>query len=109
MADDYATLIYNGLWFSPLKDAIDGFVTETQKNVTGLVKVRLYKGNLTVGGRTSPYSLYDTKLATYTVDDTFDHSASEGFIKIYGLPLKTFHRVNKTILRKTGKGLKPKW
>ena len=96
LSDDYATLIYNGLWFSPLKEAMDGFIKETQKNVTGLVKVRLYKGNLTVGGRTSPYSLYDTQLATYTVDDTFDHSAAEGFIKIYGLPLKTFHKVNKS-------------
>ena len=96
LSDDYATLIYNGLWFSPLKKAMDGFINETQKNVTGLVKVRMYKGNLTVGGRTSPYSLYDTQLATYTVDDTFDHSAAEGFIKIYGLPLKTFHKVNKS-------------
>ncbi len=96
LSDDYATLIYNGLWFSPLKKAMDGFINETQKNVTGLVNVRMYKGNLTVGGRTSPYSLYDTQLATYTIDDTFDHSAAEGFIKIYGLPLKTFHKVNKT-------------
>jgi len=96
LSDDYATLIYNGLWFSPLKKAMDGFINETQKNVTGLVKVRMYKGNLTVGGRTSRYSLYDTQLATYTVDDTFDHSAAEGFIKIYGLPLKTFHKVNKS-------------
>ena len=96
LSDDYATLIYNGLWFSPLKKAMDGFINETQKNVTGLVKVRMYKGNLTVGGRTSPYSLYDAQLATYTVDDTFDHSAAEGFIKIYGLPLKTFHKVNRS-------------
>ena len=96
LSDDYATLIYNGLWFSPLKKAMDGFINETQKNVTGLVKVRMYKGNLTVGGRTSRYSLYDTQLATYTVDDTFDHSAAEGFIKIYGLPLKTFHKVNRS-------------
>ena len=96
LSDDYATLIYNGLWFSPLKKAMDGFINETQKNVTGLVKVRMYKGNLTVGGRTSPYSLYDTQLATYTVDDTLDHSAAEGFIKIYGLPLKTFHKVNRS-------------
>ena len=96
LSDDYATLIYNGLWFSPLKKAMDGFINETQKNVTGMVKVRMYKGNLTVGGRTSPYSLYDTQLATYTIEDTFDHSAAEGFIKIYGLPLKTFHKVNKT-------------
>ena len=108
LADDYATIIYNGLWFSPLREAIDGFVNETQKHVTGTVIVRLYKGNLTVGGRTSPYSLYDTKLATYTVDDTFDHSASEGFIKIYGLPLKTFHRVNKENGGKARKLLKRK-
>ena len=108
LSDDYATLIYNGLWFSPLREAMDGFITETQKNVTGLVKVRLYKGNLTVGGRTSPYSLYDTQLATYTVDDTFDHSAAEGFIKIYGLPLKTFHKVNKSNEGRAKKLLKRK-
>jgi len=106
LSDDYATLIYNGLWFSPLKKAMDGFIDETQKNVTGLVKVRMYKGNLTVGGRTSPYSLYDTQLATYTVDDTFDHSAAEGFIKIYGLPLKTFHKVNKSNAGRAKKLLK---
>lgn len=106
LADDYATLIYNGLWFSPLKQALDGFINETQKNVTGLVKVRMYKGNLTVGGRTSPYSLYDTKLATYTIEDTFDHSASDGFIKIYGLPLKTFHRVNNSIGKRSRRVLK---
>ena len=103
ISNDYADLIYNGLWFSPLKKALDGFVNETQKNVTGTVKVRLYKGNLTVSGRTSPFSLYDTKLATYTSDDTFDHSSSEGFIKIYGLALKTYHKVNRektSILRK---------
>jgi argininosuccinate synthase len=108
LADDYATIIYNGLWFSPLKQALDGFINVTQKNVTGLVKVRMYKGNLTVGGRTSPYSLYDTKLATYTIEDTFDHSASEGFIKIYGLGLKTFHRVNASNDRKAVKLLRRK-
>jgi argininosuccinate synthase len=108
LADDYATIIYNGLWFSPLKQALDGFINVTQKNVTGLVKVRMYKGNLTVGGRTSPYSLYDTKLATYTVEDTFDHSASEGFIKIYGLGLKTFYRVNGSKGRKAVKLLRRK-
>ena len=96
ISNDYADLIYNGLWFSPLRKALDGFVNETQKNVTGTVKLRLYKGNLTVSGRTSPFSLYDTKLATYTSDDTFDHSSSEGFIKIYGLPLKTYHKVNRS-------------
>ncbi len=95
IANDYANLIYNGLWFSPLKKALDGFINETQKNVTGTVKIKMYKGNLEIAGRTSPYSLYDMKLATYTAEDTFDHKASEGFISIYGLPLKTFNRVNK--------------
>ena len=95
MANDYADLIYNGLWFTPLRHSIDAFVDETQKVVNGLVRVRLYKGNVEIAGRTSPNSLYDTKLATYTTEDTFDHQASVGFIKIYGLPVKTFYRVNK--------------
>ncbi len=94
MAHDYANLIYNGLWFSPLRDAFDGFVAETQKVVNGLVRLKLYRGNVEVVGRMSPNSLYDTGLATYTDEDSFDHRASEGFIKIYSLPLKTFHRVN---------------
>lgn len=95
IAHDYADIIYNGLWFTPLKTALDAFVNESQKTVSGLVKVKLYKGNVEIAGRTSPYSLYDTKLATYTEEDTFDHKASEGFIKIYGLPAKTWARVNK--------------
>ncbi len=93
LSAEYANLVYNGLWFSPLRRSLDAFVNETQKTVTGSVKVKLYKGTLTVAGRSSPYSLYNTKLATYTKEDQFDHRASEGFIKIYGLPLKTFHQV----------------
>jgi len=100
LAADYADMIYNGLWFTPLRAAMDAFVNETQKVVTGLVKVRLYKGNIEIAGRKSPYSLYDTKLATYTEEDSFDHKASEGFIKIYGLPVKTFYSVNKHLLKK---------
>jgi argininosuccinate synthase len=65
--------------------------------VTGTVKVKLYKGNLEIAGRTSPHSLYDTKLATYTEEDEFDHKSSVGFIKIYGLPVKTFAQVNKNL------------
>ena len=95
IAHDYADLIYNGLWFTPLKKSMDAFVDETQKTVNGLVKVKLYKGNVTISGRTSPNSLYDTKLATYTEEDKFDHKASVGFITIYGLPVKTFYKVNK--------------
>jgi argininosuccinate synthase len=108
LSDDYANLIYNGLWFSPLKKAFDGFVEETQKNVTGFVKVKMYKGNLDVVGRTSPYSLYDMKLATYTAEDNFDHTAAEGFIKIYGLPLKTYNKVNKDRFAKVKKVIKKK-
>jgi len=93
LAVEYANLVYNGLWFSPLKKALDAFVTETQQNVTGTVRVKLFKGSTIIAGRKSIYSLYNEKLATYTDADTFDHKASEGFIKIYGLPLKTYHQV----------------
>jgi argininosuccinate synthase len=93
VAQEYANLIYNGLWFSPLREALQAFIDKTQEKVTGMVKLKLYKGNIIVSGRTSPYSLYDPELATYTAADQFDHTASEGFIKIYGLPYKTINRV----------------
>ncbi len=93
IAQEYANLVYNGLWFTPLRKAFDAFVNETQKTVTGTVRVKLYKGQQTIAGRVSPYSLYNAKLATYTVEDQFDHKASEGFIKIYGLPVKTYNQV----------------
>ena len=94
LAAEYATLIYNGLWFSPLRQALDGFVNETQKNVSGTVKVKLFKGSTIIAGRSSPHSLYSPDLATYSKEDQFDHTASEGFIKIFGLPMKTYHQVN---------------
>ncbi len=93
IAQEYSDLIYNGLWFTPLREALQAFIDKTQEHVTGLVKVRLYKGTVRISGRTSPYSLYDPALATYTAEDQFDHTASEGFIKIYGLPYKTINRV----------------
>ena len=93
ISQEYATLIYNGLWFSPLREALQVFVDKTQENVTGTIKLKLYKGNTIISGRTSPYSLYDPELATYTAADQFDHKASEGFINIYGLPYKTINRV----------------
>ncbi len=103
LAHEYANLVYNGLWFTPLRRALDAFVDETQKNVSGVVKVKLFKGGVTVAGRTSPHSLYNAKLATYTKEDQFDHKASEGFIKIFGLPVKTYHQVQiaRTERRKT--------
>lgn len=97
VAHEFSNLIYNGLWFSPLREALSAFVDKTQERVTGLVKVKLYKGTLRVTGRKSPYSLYDPALATYTSEDQFDHKASEGFIKIYGLPLKTYNRVTQKV------------
>jgi len=95
ISQDYANIIYNGTWFSPLRHALDGFVNETQKPVTGLVRVKLYKGGISLLGRTSPFSLYNEELATYTEADTFNHKAAEGFIHLYGLSLKTFNQVNK--------------
>lgn len=94
IAHDYADMIYNGLWYTPLREALDAFINETQKTVSGIVKVKLYKGTVEVAGRMSPHSLYDLKLATYTDQDEFEHTASEGFIKIYSLPVKTYYRIN---------------
>lgn len=93
VSQDYANLIYNGTWFSPMREALDGFVEATQKNVTGLVRVKLFKGSVTLLGRTSPWSLYNEELATYTEADTFNHEAAEGFIHLYGLGLKTYSEV----------------
>ena len=93
VSHEYASLIYNGLWFSPLREAFDSFINKTQEYVTGLVRMKLYKGSAVVVGRSSPYSLYDKSLATYSAEDSFDHKASEGFIKIFGLPLKTISRI----------------
>ncbi|WP_338782315.1 argininosuccinate synthase [Metabacillus sp. FJAT-52054] len=81
-------LIYNGLWFSTLKPALESFLKETQKHVTGVVRVKLFKGHAIVEGRKSEFSLYDEKLATYTAEDAFDHQAAVGFISLYGLPTK---------------------
>ncbi|RSK28162.1 argininosuccinate synthase [Bacillus sp. HMF5848] len=87
-------LIYNGLWFSPLRDALQSFISETQKQVTGIVRVKLFKGHAIVEGRQSAYSLYNEKLATYTSDDEFDHNAAVGFISLFGLPTKVHSIVN---------------
>jgi argininosuccinate synthase len=86
----WAELVYNGLWFSPLKEALDGFIESTQQLVTGDVKLRFFKGSCVVVGRRSEYSLYDYELATYDEADTFDHSASKGFIDLWGLPTKVW-------------------
>lgn len=87
-------LIYNGLWFSPLHKALLAFIEDTQKNVTGTVRVKLFKGHAVVEGRKSPYSLYDEKLATYTKEDEFNHQAAVGFIELFGLPTKVYSQLH---------------
>ncbi|MBS4216844.1 argininosuccinate synthase [Bacillus sp. FJAT-49711] len=88
-------LIYDGLWFSPLKPALTAFLEETQQYVNGKVRVKLFKGHAIVEGRKSPNSLYDEKLATYTAEDEFDQSASVGFIKLWGLPTEVHSMIHK--------------
>jgi argininosuccinate synthase len=88
----YAQLIYNGLWYTPLKTALDAFFASSQRFVRGEVRVRLFKGTATVVGRRSDIALYDHDLATYDEADRFDHTQSEGFVKLWGLPTKVWSR-----------------
>lgn len=92
MEHDWATLVYNGQWFSPLKHAMDSFLKTTQQCVTGLVRLKFYKGNCTITGRKSDFSLYDYGLATYDAADTFNHAAAKGFIDLYGLSTKVWSK-----------------
>ena len=88
LAERYAELVYDGLWFTPLKGALDAFIDDASKRVTGTIRVKLFKGTATVVGRKSPYSLYQEKLATYGKKDVFDRRIAEGFIKVWGLPYR---------------------
>ncbi|MES1043948.1 argininosuccinate synthase [Bacillus obstructivus] len=88
-----AKMIYEGLWYSPLKPAIDAFIEETQGTVTGKVRIKLFKGTHVVVGRQSPFSLYNEELATYSKGDAFDHNAAVGFIKLWGLPTKVYSEI----------------
>jgi argininosuccinate synthase len=89
ISQTYANLVYNGDWFTPLRQALDAFVNETQKNVTGEVKLKLYKGNILPASLTSPYSLYNEDLGGFTNVEMYDQKDANGFIQCYGLPLKT--------------------
>ena len=84
----YAEIVYDGVWYSPLREALDAFVNVTQKNVTGTVRVKLYKGNCTSAGVKSPYSLYNEAYATFGEDGVYDQKDAGGFINLFGLPLK---------------------
>ena len=84
----FAELVYNGLWFSPLREALSAFVDKTQETVTGEVKLKLYKGNIILASVTSPESLYDEDIATFSEDEVYDQKDSAGFINLFGLPIK---------------------
>lgn len=101
VAIKFAELVYYGQWFTPLREALSAFVDETQKTVTGEVKLKLYKGNIIKSSITSPYSLYNEDIATFDEDDVYDQSDSAGFINLFGLPIKV-----KAMLEGKGKNQK---
>ena len=84
----YADLVYNGLWYTPTREAIDALVAKVQEKVTGVIRLKFFKGDCRVVGRQSEFALYDHGMATYDAGDMFDHTAAEGFVKIWGLPLE---------------------
>ena len=86
MALEFADLVYNGQWYSPLREAMSAFCTKTQETVTGTVKLKLYKGNIISAGATSPYSLYDPEIATFDAENVYDQTWADGFITLFGLP-----------------------
>lgn len=88
LAVKYAELVYNGLWYTRLREALDAFVNVTQENVTGTVRLKLYKGNVMVAGRKSPYSLYREDYASFGEEDVYNQKDAEGFIQLFGLPVK---------------------
>ena len=88
LGSQFAQVVYEGKWYTPLREAIQAFVESTQKYVTGEVKFKLYKGNIIKNGTTSPYSLYNESLASFTTGDMYDHHDADGFITLFGLPLK---------------------
>jgi argininosuccinate synthase len=88
--ETYGQMVYNGLWYNPLKEALDAFIAKTQERVTGTVRVKLFKGSATMAGRRSANSLYNEDLATYGSGDQFDHRAAEGFIYVWGMPTRVW-------------------
>jgi argininosuccinate synthase len=98
----YAELVYYGLWFTPLREALDAFVESTQKDVTGTVTLSLYKGNVSVASRQSEHSLYRTDLSSFTMGDSYDQKDAEGFIRILGLPSRSRALKDKKFLTAEG-------
>jgi argininosuccinate synthase len=96
VSQDFANIIYDGQWFGPLRECLQAFIEESQRTVTGEIRLRVSAGLAQVTGRRSPYSLYDTGLATYSHGDTFNRSMAEGFLAIYGLPYKTVAEIRRS-------------
>ena len=97
VAQKYGELVYNGLWFTTMREALDAFVDKTQETVTGSVKLKLYKGNIMAAGKESPYALYDEGISSFGASDLYDHKDAEGFINLYSLPskIKAYKKLNK--------------
>ena len=97
----YADIVYFGLWFTPLREALDAFVAETQKEITGTVTLKLYKGNMAIAGRESEFSLYRTDLSSFTMGASYDQKDAEGFIRILGLPARSLAQLKKKKAQQT--------
>jgi argininosuccinate synthase len=95
----YAELVYFGLWFTPLREALDAFVSETQKEISGKVTLKLYKGNISIAGRESEFSLYRTDLSSFTMSESYDQKDAAGFIRILGLPARTRARIRQEVTK----------
>src|SRR5947207_3189967 len=95
----YAELVYYGLWFTPLREALDGFVNQTQKDITGTVTLKLYKGNIAVASRDSEFSLYRTDLSSFTMGESYDQKDAAGFIRILGLPARSRARIRQEVAK----------
>ncbi|MBQ9364538.1 MAG: argininosuccinate synthase, partial [Schwartzia sp.] len=98
VAQRYAELVYDGMWFSQLREALDAFVDSTQRTVTGTVRLKLYKGNIISAGAKSEYSLYNQEFVTFEEDDVYNQADGTGFVNLFGLPLK----VRALMMQKTG-------
>ena len=103
LAVTFADLVYNGQWFTPLREALSAFVDKTQENVTGKVKIKLYKGNMIKAGAWSDYSLYSEEIATFGEDHVYNQADATGFIELFGLPIKVQAQVNQAIAEKNKK------
>ena len=103
----YSQLVYDGLWFAPLRTALDGFVLATQERLSGEVTMKLFKGSSRVAGRRSPYSLYEAGLATYSAGDRFRQEMAEGFIYVWGLPARTWAALGPTTPTTTATAREP--